>query len=47
MVGFAERWFPDAYVFVLVAVIVVAAGTLCTAARRSRSAAPSATVSGI
>jgi len=28
MVGFAERWFPDAYVFVLVAVIVVAAGTL-------------------
>jgi short-chain fatty acids transporter len=27
MVGFAERWFPDAYVFVLVAVIVVAAGT--------------------
>src|ERR1700739_2836286 len=28
MVGFSERWFPDAYVFVLVAVIVVAAGTL-------------------
>ena len=28
MVGFAERWFPDAYVFVLIAVIVVAAGTL-------------------
>ena len=28
MVGFAERWFPDAYVFVLLAVIVVAGGTL-------------------
>jgi short-chain fatty acids transporter len=27
MVGFAERWFPDAYVFLLVAVIVVAVGT--------------------
>lgn len=28
MVGFAERWFPDAYVFVLIAVIVVAAGAI-------------------
>jgi short-chain fatty acids transporter len=28
MVGFAERWFPDAYVFVLIAVILVAAGTI-------------------
>mgnify|MGYP001042128322 CR=1 FL=1 len=28
MVGFAERWFPDAYVFVLLAVIVVAAGAI-------------------
>jgi short-chain fatty acids transporter len=28
MVGFAERWFPDAYVFVLIAVVVVAIGTM-------------------
>ena len=28
MVGFAERWFPDAYVFVLIAVIVIALGTI-------------------
>jgi short-chain fatty acids transporter len=28
MVGFAERWFPDAYVFVLIAVIAVALGTI-------------------
>ena len=28
MVGFAERWFPDAYVFVLVAVVVIALGTI-------------------
>jgi short-chain fatty acids transporter len=28
MVGFAERWFPDAYVFVLIAVVVIAAGTI-------------------
>jgi short-chain fatty acids transporter len=28
MVGFAERWFPDAYVFVLIAVVVIALGTI-------------------
>lgn len=28
MVDFAERWFPDAYVFVLIAVIVVAGGAI-------------------
>jgi short-chain fatty acids transporter len=28
MVSFAERWFPDAYVFVLVAVVVIALGTI-------------------
>lgn len=28
MVAFAERWFPDAYVFVLIAVIAVAGGTM-------------------
>ncbi len=28
MVAFAERWFPDAYVFVLLAAILVAAGAL-------------------
>ncbi|WP_341988676.1 TIGR00366 family protein [Azorhizobium sp. AG788] len=28
MVQFAERWFPDAYVFVLISVIVVAGGTM-------------------
>ncbi len=28
MVVFAERWFPDAYVFVLIAVVIVAAGTI-------------------
>ncbi len=28
MVAFAERWFPDAYVFVLIAVVVIALGTI-------------------
>uniref|UniRef100_A0A973WKP7 Short-chain fatty acid transporter n=2 Tax=Bradyrhizobium quebecense TaxID=2748629 RepID=A0A973WKP7_9BRAD len=28
LVAFAERWFPDAYVFVLIAVIAVAAGAI-------------------
>jgi len=28
MVNFAERWFPDAYVFVLIAVVVAAAGVM-------------------
>ncbi|MCA1452729.1 short-chain fatty acid transporter [Bradyrhizobium sp. BRP22] len=28
MVNFAERWFPDAYVFVLIAVVVIALGTI-------------------
>src|SRR6201994_5082454 len=28
MVGFSERWFPDAYVFVLIAVIAIAIGTI-------------------
>ncbi|MBR0953574.1 short-chain fatty acid transporter [Bradyrhizobium canariense] len=28
MVRFAERWFPDAYVFVLIAVVVIALGTI-------------------
>lgn len=28
MVVFAERWFPDAYVFVLIAVIAIAGGTI-------------------
>ena len=28
MVSFAERWFPDAYVFVLIAVVVIALGTI-------------------
>jgi short-chain fatty acids transporter len=28
LVAFAERWFPDAYVFVLIAVIAVAIGTI-------------------
>src|ERR1700744_6782090 len=28
MVYFAERWFPDAYVFVLIAVVVIALGTI-------------------
>lgn len=28
LVAFAERWFPDAYVFVLIAVIAVAAGAM-------------------
>jgi hypothetical protein len=26
MAGFAERWFPDAYVFVLIAVIALGTG---------------------
>lgn len=28
MVRFAERWFPDSYVFVLVAVVVAALGAM-------------------
>lgn len=28
LVSFAERWFPDAYVFVLIAVIAVAGGAM-------------------
>ncbi len=30
MVAFSERWFPDAYVFVLIAALVVAAATLAS-----------------
>ena len=44
--AWAERWFPDAFIFVAIAVVVVALAALPTAPRRWRSARPSATVSG-
>ena len=44
--AWAERWFPDAFVFVAIAVVVVAWRRWPTARRRSRSAARSVTGSG-
>ncbi|WP_409334486.1 hypothetical protein [Bradyrhizobium jicamae] len=47
LVSFAERWFPDAYVFVLIAVIAVAAGAILHGGSPLAVVAPLATGSGI
>ena len=44
--AWAERWFPDAFVFVAIAVVVVALAAISTALRRWPSAKPLATASG-
>ena len=44
--AWAERWFPDAFIFVAIAVVVVAAGALANGAAGGRSPRRSATASG-
>lgn len=46
MAAWTEKWFPDAYIFALAGVVIIAVAALAIALHRSPSPIPSAMASG-